>query len=65
MAIDSPAKQLLAQEARAMLTRLARVKSFALQESMLPAAALLPAAQIAIEKYLVAGRRELRRLLLG
>jgi hypothetical protein len=63
MAIDSHAKQLLAQEARAMLTRLARVRSFALQESMLPAAALLPAAQVAIEKYLVAGRRELRRLI--
>jgi hypothetical protein len=63
MPIDSHAKQLLAQEARAMLTRLARVRPFALQESMLPAAALLPAAQVAIEKYLVAGRRELRRLL--
>jgi hypothetical protein len=63
MAIDSHAKQLLALETRALLTRLARVKSFALQESMLPAAALLPAAQSAIEKYLVAGRLELRRLL--
>jgi hypothetical protein len=63
MAIDSHAKQLLALETRALLTRLGRVKSFALQESMLPAAALLPAAQSAIEKYLVAGRRELRRLL--
>ena len=65
MAIDSHAKQLLALETRALLSRLARVRSFALQESMLPAAALLPAAQVAIEKYLVAGRRELRRLLHG
>jgi hypothetical protein len=63
MAIDSDAKQLLALETRALLTRLARVRSFALQESMLPAAALLPAAQSAIEKYLVAGRRDLRRRL--
>src|SRR5262245_37874711 len=63
MIIDSHAKRLLALEARALLTRLARVKSFALQESMLPAAALLPAAQSAIEKFLVGGRRELRRLI--
>jgi hypothetical protein len=38
---------MLAQEARALLTRLARVKPFALIEPMLPAAALQPAAQLA------------------
>ena len=63
MATDSDAKTMLAYETRAMLARLALVKPFALQESMLPAAALLPTAQVAIDRFLVAGRRELRRLL--
>src|SRR5215469_8620958 len=51
---------LLEQEARALLTRLDRVKPFALQETMLPAAALSPAAQTGIEQYLMRGRRDLR-----
>jgi hypothetical protein len=51
---------LLDQEARGLLTRLARVKPFALQETILPAAALSPAALIAIERFLVTGRLELR-----
>jgi hypothetical protein len=51
---------LLRQEARALLTRLARVKPFALHETMVPAASPSTAAQTAIEKYLAAGRRELR-----
>jgi len=63
MAIDSYAREMLAYEARAMLARLALVKPFALQESMLPAAALLPAAQSAIDKFLIKGRRELRGFL--
>ena len=46
-----------------MLARLALVKPFALQESTLPAAALLPVAQSAIDKCLLVGRRELRLLL--
>ena len=50
----------LDQEARALLSRLARVKPFALLEPMLPAAAPSPAAQVAIERYLADGRRELR-----
>uniref|UniRef100_UPI0004677ECF hypothetical protein n=1 Tax=Streptomyces exfoliatus TaxID=1905 RepID=UPI0004677ECF len=41
------------------LTRLDRVQPFAVRETMLPAAALSPAAQIGIERTLVAGRREL------
>lgn len=49
----------LAQEARALQTRLARVKPFALIEPMVPAAALLPTAQTAIERYLTFGRKEL------
>jgi hypothetical protein len=63
MATDSDAKTMLAYETQAMLARLALVKPFALQESMLPAAALLPTAQVAIDRFLVAGRRESRRLL--
>ena len=50
----------LEQEARALLTRLGRVKPFALQETMLPAASLSPAALIAIERFLVGNRSELR-----
>lgn len=53
----------LAQEARALQTRLERVRPFALLEPMVPAAALLPRAQSAIEQHLVEGRRELRRRL--
>jgi hypothetical protein len=56
---------MLAQEARALLTRLARVQPFALIEPMLPAAALQPGAQLATERYLVAGRRELRAMVIG
>lgn len=55
------ARWMLEQEARALLTRLNRVKPFALQETMLPAAALMPAAQTGIEQYLMRGRRELRQ----
>jgi len=51
---------LIGQESRALLTRLARVKPFALLEPMLPAAAIAPAAQTAIERYLADGRRDLR-----
>jgi hypothetical protein len=59
------ASWLLAQEARALLTRLARVKPFALLTPMVPAAAVSPAAQTAIEQYLANGRRGLRRLVAG
>lgn len=60
MAIGSSPLQLIAHEARALLSRLARVKPFALLEPMLPAAAISPAAQTAIERYLADGRRKLR-----
>lgn len=50
---------MLAQEARALLTRLGRMRPFALVESMLPAAGLLPRAQVAIERHLAIGRRDL------
>lgn len=58
--VNADAHWLLDQEARALLTRLGRVKPFALQETMLPAASLSPAALIAIERLLVTGRYELR-----
>lgn len=62
MVASSLASSMLAQEARALLTRLARVKPFVLYETMVPAAALSPLAQTAIERYLANGRRELRGL---
>jgi hypothetical protein len=62
MPIPRYAEWMLEQEARALLTRLARVKPFALQESMLLAASLLPDAQVAIENFLTRGRRQLRVL---
>lgn len=62
MAISSYASWMLAQEARSLLTRLARVRPFVLIEPMVPAAALLPPAQTAIERHLVQGRRELHGL---
>ena len=52
--------RLLDHEARALLSRLERVKSFALQETMVPAAAISDEAQTAIERFLVTGRRRLR-----
>ena len=60
MATGSFASWMQAQEARALLTRLARVKPFALYEPMVPAAGISPLAQTAIERYLAEGRRELR-----
>lgn len=50
----------LAQEARALLTRLDRIRPFVLHETMVLAAAPSLAAQMAIERYLVNGRQELR-----
>lgn len=50
----------LENEARALLARLSRVRSFALQETMVPAASLSVEAQAAIERFLSSGRRVLR-----
>lgn len=52
---------MLEQEARALLSRLALVRPLALLEAMVPAAAPTAAAQIAIERVLLAGRRDLER----
>ncbi|HEX6625340.1 MAG TPA: hypothetical protein VF064_16620, partial [Pyrinomonadaceae bacterium] len=56
---------LLEQEARALLSRLARVKPFALLEPALPAATIPPNAQTAIETFLASGRHELRARVRG
>ena len=48
---------LLEQETRALLTRLAAVQPFVLQETAVAAAALSPAALSGIEQHLIAGRR--------
>jgi len=61
MAAAQLATWMLEREARAMLARLDRVKPFAVQETMLPAAALSPAAQTGIDQYLLRGRRTLRQ----
>jgi len=61
MAAAQLATWMLEREARAMLARLDRVKPFVVQETMLPAAALSPAAQMGIEHYLLRGRRTLRQ----
>ena len=63
MAIDPFTFRMLEEEARGLQTRLDRVKPFALLEPMVPAANLFPNAQSAIERALIEGRRELRRLL--
>jgi len=52
----------LADETLALLTRLDRIRPFVLHETMVPAAAPSRPAQSAIEGYLVASRRALRRL---
>ncbi|MBK8903637.1 MAG: hypothetical protein IPM53_20815 [Anaerolineaceae bacterium] len=54
------AKRWLSQEARALMTRLDRIRPFVLHETMVLAAAPSLAAQTAIEQYLVYGRQELR-----
>lgn len=64
MPVSRFASWMLEQEARALLTRLGHVKPLAMQESMLPAASLLPEAQTAIEQFLAEGRLHLRALVL-
>jgi hypothetical protein len=59
------ASWLIEQEARALLTRLERVKPFALHETMVAAAGLAPAAQSVIEHFLLDGRRRLGQRVRG
>jgi hypothetical protein len=64
-AVEPNAVWYLEQEASSLLSRLGRVKPFVLQETMLPAAAPVPAAMIAIERLLVGGRLKLREEVRG
>jgi hypothetical protein len=65
MPVPDFAAWMLEQEARALLMRLAGVRPFALQESMLPAANLLPTSQVAIERFLSSGRTKSEALILA
>lgn len=62
MSDDATARALLAQEARALLTRIERLSPFALKMPMVPAATVSPAAQTGVETLLMRGRRELAAL---
>jgi hypothetical protein len=53
---------LLEQEARALLTRLGKIKPFALHMTMVSAAGISPAALTAIETHMTKARRELNHL---
>lgn len=64
MTASFAANPTLAQEAAALLTRLERVKPFALHVPMVAAAAISTAAQTAIEQHMLAARRELRERVL-
>jgi len=59
------ARNLLSQEARALLTRLSLVKPLVLQETMVPAANVSDTASAGIERLLVGGRRTVRALVRG
>lgn len=54
-------RDMLEQDARALISRLDRIQPFALHETMVAAAGPSPAAMVGIERYLLEGRRELRR----
>ena len=58
------ATSMLEQEARALMTRLARVQPFALQMPMVTAAAIPSAAQLAIERHMLTARRSLTGMVL-
>src|ERR1041384_538852 len=59
------ALSLVENEARALLVRLSLVRPFALQQTMVPAAALPPALLSAIDRYLIDGRRKVHQMVLG
>lgn len=58
--MDAAAIWLLKQEGRALFTRVNLLKPFALHQPMVPAAAISPSAQRAIERYLARERHALR-----
>lgn len=62
MSHQTAALKLLAQEARALITRIERLSPFALKTPMVTAAAISPAAQTGVETLLLRGRRDLRQM---
>jgi hypothetical protein len=62
MTARSSAHWVLANEARALLTRLNRVKPYALHMPMVTAAAISPSAQTAIENHMIKARKKLRAI---
>lgn len=64
MVETAPSLHFLAQEGRALLTRLGRVRPFALEIPSVLAAAVTPAAQTAVETHMAQGRQRLRRMVL-
>jgi len=60
-----PALSLVENEARALLVRLGKVRPFALQQTMVPAAALPPAVLSMIDGYLIRGRRKVNQMVVG
>jgi hypothetical protein len=62
---SAAARWFLERETRALLMRLGRVRPFALQETMIPAASITQAAQLAIERFLIGGRYQLRNEVLA
>ena len=65
MTLNSHARWMLGQEARALMTRLNRVRPFVLHETMPTAATLMPDTQTAMESFLLLERRKLRRAVLS
>ena len=63
--MDAMATDFLNYEAQALLNRLDRVRPFALNQVMAPAASVSRNAQLAIERYLAQGRQELRERITG
>lgn len=57
-------RDLVEQEARALLVRLGSVTPFAMQQTMVPAAALPPAVLSAIDMYLIGGRRKVHQMVI-
>jgi hypothetical protein len=57
---DRFATWMLTQETRALLSRLDRVRSLVMQETMVPAAGFSRPALLAVEHFLIEGRRALR-----
>lgn len=58
--VDDATRNFLEYETRALMARLARMKPFALQEAMVPAAGIAPEATHAIERFLAASRQRVR-----